>query len=229
MSNDGLAKVEILSSGYFNLPIVLSVIEEQIFQDVREALKAVPAYKATVSERFDRLLISLIKFLRIRLNSDAKMVPYLAAFESSDEAPVESALEDDLYLYLGMFLETDVQRRGVAAGRTDLVIPQERFNFVIEVKRTFDEWAQSVNTFLGQATAYQQADVKIGVLSILDLTKRDAGVPGLEYCFEVRQRTIQNEKDRWAVVMRVPGNRMVPSEMSSSAKSRTKRRRRKSS
>ena len=85
---------------------------------------------------------------------------------------------------------------------------------MVENKRTFDEWDTAVAGFLDQAVAYQQADVKLGGLAILDLTKRDAGVPDIEQCFEVSERRIIGAKPRYVLVMRVPANRTRPSDMS---------------
>ncbi|HEY1977714.1 MAG TPA: hypothetical protein VGG89_14265 [Candidatus Baltobacteraceae bacterium] len=227
ISTAGLLKIKTATGFSIAMPLAMSLVEDAVFERLRGELPSAPAYKEEVAVRFDYLLVALIRFLYSRMHTDSEIQPYLAAF-GDGTAPVEGKLENDLYLALSMIFRSDIQRRAVSAGRTDIVIREHNFNFVIEVKRTFDEWSIAVPGFLGQTTAYQQADVKIGVLSILDLTERDAGVPGFEYCFEVHERTIPNESGRWALVMRVPGNRTLPSKMSKPRAPATKSRRRKS-
>jgi hypothetical protein len=58
----------------------------------------------------------------------------------------------------------------------DIYIPQRGFRFVIEVKRLQDEWSdEALQPFLRQTTAYQQTDVRLGFLAVLDLSDRPAG------------------------------------------------------
>jgi hypothetical protein len=54
--------------------------------------------------------------------------------------------------------------------------------------------------------------VRLGVLAVLDLSDRPAGVPHFDACFTVRERSVFATDNRCAVVMRVPANRRTPSD-----------------
>lgn len=206
--------MQIAEREYYWLPVDITMIEQRILDRLRTELRPSPEYVGAVKERFDWLTLCLVRFLGIRMNAPNSLCPYLAPFGDGSKAPVEADLEADLFLHLRALGAADIQKIGPAGGKTDILLPQGGFNFMVENKRTFDEWDVAVAGFLGQAVAYQQADVKLGSLAILDLTKRDAGVPDFEQCFEVRERQIAGEKPRYVLVMRVPGNRMRPSDMS---------------
>jgi hypothetical protein len=95
----------------------------------------------------------------------------------------------------------------------DIYIPQRGFRFVIEVKRLQDEWSdEALQPFLRQTTAYQQTDVRLGFLAVLDLSDRPAGIPHMDECVFLRTRIASPSDRRHAVVMRVPGNRRTPSD-----------------
>ena len=105
-----------------------------------------------------------------------------------------------------------MEKTSVSAGRADLYLPEVGFRFVIEVKRLLHDWEEEILPFIGQTAAYQQTDIRLGVLAVLDLTLRSAGTPHLEQCFDARARTFADGDKRRVIVVRVPGNRTVPSQ-----------------
>jgi len=194
------------------VPVDVSRIEERIFDAMRAAVAADRDYNEPVSSRFDRLLLLLIKFVRSRTDDVGSVRRYLSAFRKRSDAPVERALQLDLFDYLIGHGYVDMEKTSVSAGRADLYVPEIGYRFVIEVKRLLDDWETEIPPFLGQTAAYQQTDVRLGVLAVLDLTSRPAGTPHLEQCFDARTRSFPDGDSRRVVVVRVPGNRTVPSQ-----------------
>jgi hypothetical protein len=173
-------------------------------------------YTGAAKARFDRLLVLLIRFCRTRIDSLGAAFPYLRRLQHGDERPLEEALHSDLRDFLAAQGSTEVERSNVASGRADIYLPQPgrpAFRFVIEVKRILDSWTDSnIAPFLRQTTAYQQADLKIGVLAVLDLSDRQAGVPHFNQCLYVAERDVDAADRRHAVIVRIPGNKRTPSD-----------------
>jgi hypothetical protein len=169
-------------------------------------------YVGEVAAHFDRLILFLVKFLAIRVDGDGNRFPYLSRIRTG-KAPGEATLQEDLWEFLSSSEYPEAERKQVSAGRADIYIPQGRFRFVIEVKRSLVAWTEDgLDGLLRQTTAYQQTDVRLGVLAILDLSDRPAGVPHFDTCFMVRERNVSAADKRNAVVMRVPANRRIPSD-----------------
>jgi hypothetical protein len=169
-------------------------------------------YAGEVAAHFDRLILLLVRFLAIRVDGDGTRFAYLRRIEAGN-APGEDTLQHDLWEFLSCSEYPEAERKQVSAGRADIYIPQGRFRFVIEVKRSLGTWTEgALDGLLRQTTAYQQTDVRFGVLAILDLSDRPAGVPHFDACFMVRERSVSATDNRCAVVMRVPANRRTPSD-----------------
>jgi hypothetical protein len=125
----------------------------------------------------------------------------------------ESELQNDLWVFLTGTDYPEAEKTDISAGRVDIHIPQRDFRFIIEVKRLQEEWTdQALDPLLRQTTAYQQTDVRLGVLAVLDLSDRPAGVPHMDECAFLRPRVVSPSDIRHAVVLRVPGNRRTPSD-----------------
>lgn len=171
-----------------------------------------PDYNGEVQAKFDRLLLALVRFVRLRIDGDGTRFPYLRRIEA-EKPPGEAELQDDLLGFLTTSDYADAERKHVSAGRVDIIVPQGSFRFIIEVKRLLTTWREaSLQPLLRQTTAYQQTDVRLGVLAVLDLSDRPAGHPHFDECFEVRDLADDSGKTRTAVIVRTPGNRRTPSD-----------------
>jgi len=180
--------------------------------DLKAQLVGKPDYSGEVADRFDRLLLLLLQFLKLRIDGQSDVYPYLKRIEN-DKAPHESALQEDLWVFLTGTDYPEAEKTNVSAGRVDIYLRQRGFRFVIEVKRLVEQWTEkALEPLLRQTTAYQQTDVKLGILSVLDLSDRPAGLPHMDQCFFLRPRVGSPTDIRHAVVMRVPGNRRTPSD-----------------
>jgi hypothetical protein len=199
----------------------LSVIEQEMVERVRDDLSSSPDYKGKVKQWFDLLIVRLCKFLTSRANLSAikRRFTYLAEVAlDRQELPHESELQLDLFDYLqsamaSVLLEVPY----IAAGRTDIYLPMDRFRFIIEVKRaTAMSWSRySIRPHSIQASAYSVGDVRLGVLATLDLSKRPPGTPHVSECFGVVRQRMSSTDVRAVVFMRVAGNRTPPSSASS--------------
>jgi hypothetical protein len=211
---NGVSILQEAEKTYFFVGIEFSIKQQHVYRAlVKQLADECADFKDQVRERFERLLVFLISFISNRTGVPNVLKPYLGPVNGANR-PHESDLQEDLYSHLVAANFVDVEKWGMAAGRADLVVPGDGFNLIVENKKTSDTWDEAVGGFLGQSVAYQQADVKLGVLAILDLTDREAGYPSFERCFEVRHQVRQNEPTRTIVVVRVPGNRKAPSAMS---------------
>lgn len=153
-----------------------------------------------------------MRFVSTRLDAARSRYPYLNEVGPGNE-PKEIDLQKDLYDYLGSAGYPAWERENVASGRTDIVVPLGPFNFVIETKQDDSEWQDGASAaFVSQATAYQQTDVRLGVLAVLDLSSRRPGYPRLDACFFVEKDRYSSTDERTVLVVRVPGNKRTPSE-----------------
>lgn len=192
--------------------------ETRIFEEVLSQLVGVADYEDKVKGAFDSLVFRLVKYLGTRMDLGRADFPYLSAFKSGQE-PVEKDLQDDLVSYLRSNGQADPERSNVSGGRADIYLPYDGFRIVIECKREFMDWCDEVvSPYVNQTEAYQQTDVRLGVLAVLDLSARPPGVPHLDQCFTVRKVTNEASDIRTVVVMRVPGNRQTPNTASKAKK-----------
>lgn len=202
-------------------PLQLSEIEKQIFNAIRLQLAGARDYVGIVSASFDLLVIRLVKFLGLRMDMTRGRASYLAAYEKG-AAPVEAKLQDDLCENLRSASAAEPEKANIAGGRADIYLPYSGFRFVIECKREFKGWSDEViAAYLTQTQAYQQTDVRLGVLAVLDLSVRAPGVPHFTDCFTVRQVSLAPGDFRRVVIMRVPGNRQLPNSASNKPNKRS--------
>lgn len=187
-------------------------VQQRLFDKIVGQLDGSFDYDGEVKAQFDRLVILLIKFLSDRIDGESKRFAYLKRFSSKATAPKESALQEDLHNYLLSVLSADVEKTDISSGRVDIYIPRIDFRLVIELKRGFKWTDDELTPFLTQTVAYNQTDIRLGVLGVLDLSDRLPGVPHIDNCFEVVKRKVDGEVDRTALIMRVPGNVRTPSD-----------------
>ncbi|MBI5131485.1 MAG: hypothetical protein HZA66_18770 [Rhodopseudomonas palustris] len=200
------------ATGHWWIRQELDVVPARMLVALRAALVGKADYLTSVADRFDRLLLLLLKFLQVRIDSQSAKYPYLQRIQQGTAAPHESELQTDLWIFLTGTDYPLAERTDVSAGRVDIYIPQPNFRFVIEVKRV-SSWSEgALLPLLRQTTAYQQSDIKLGVLAVLDLSDRPAGVPHMDQCMFLRPRSVSTADIRHAIVIRVPGNRRTPSD-----------------
>lgn len=197
----------------------LTVIEQEMVENVLHKLASAPDYKGKVKSWFNLLVIRLCKFLTSRADQGVlkEHFKYLAEVKNRASLPHESELQLDLFNYLRSAMATVLMEVPfIASGRTDIYLPMDGFRFIIEVKRAAaSAWSCfSFRPHTLQASAYSVGDVRLGVLATLDLSVRLPGTPHVKECFGVIHRRLSSSDERAIVFMRVGGNRQAPSSVS---------------
>lgn len=191
-------------------PVISALVERTIGEMVE-----CPDFTGAVREGIQPVIVSAIHFLACRQNAqrggDDSRTAYL--FQAS---ALERKLGDDLieWLYGSSLYGFTVEAQEIGGGRTDLMFTFDSFRFVIELKR--EETNTSVaglKKYLRQATTYQVTDIPIGMLMVLDLTGSPPGHIRDNVWLDRVSPTDPDGTERFVVVVRVPGNRKVPSKV----------------
>lgn len=180
---------------------------------------------------FDAILLWLIQFLYNRLEmtrADDPTVGYL--FQRDDSTlPSEDLLQEDFFRWLSTNVAgAGLEATNVGGGRADILVRSSNERIVVEVKReladsSFESLAAS---YQAQATDYQNVSIRLGFLLVLDLVStNNEGTPHISSL--VRGQSVQRAREdspRLLVIVKVPGNRKRPSDLTKAAKSRSSKR-----
>lgn len=156
----------------------------------------------------------LVRCYNLGAGTGGRRTDYLRT--SAGPTPKERALQADYLDWLKDGPFSDAVRAEVpdiGAGRADVVVDLPHFSFYIECKREeSDASHDGLRRYVGQARAYSVTNVAFGILLVLDLTDHRTGIPDMfsSVWVELVQVTTE-ETPRHIVVIRVPGNRPVPS------------------
>lgn len=200
----------------------LPIAQQDIFNDVLAVLNDCPDFQhPVVRKHFVRLITHTIRFLHSRTNrSRAHHTPrfaYLFAPEPDKKLPLENTVQEDLQDYLdGNLEDVDIEKADRSGGRADIEVVFPGFTIIIECKRTKGKTTRrGLRRYLGQTIAYQAGGVTLGMLVVLDLTPKTEWIPNIRdnMWAERIRASASDQGDRWAVVVRVPGNRTTPHEM----------------
>jgi len=197
----------------------VSPVLESILSDCIISLKKIDHYKQEpVRKFFSSVLFYTLRFLESRMNmtkGNNSRLKYL--FESK---PKENELQIDYHDFVQGNLavgDVRVEVSDVSSGRADVYFSFNSIHFVVEVKReinncSFEALSQK---YIAQASEYQNTNVKLGFLLVLDLTEeRLHGAGSIED--HVKVEIIESEHSiikRAVVIVRVPGRRKTPSSL----------------
>jgi Helicase conserved C-terminal domain len=210
----------------------LTRAEIDIIEDAVKNAEHHPDYQTNphAHRLFDSVLMWLVRFLFNRLEmtrADDPTVEYL--FQPADGKNVkEDALQADFFRWLTTNAAgSDLEPTNLGGGRADVRLRSSSERVVIEVKReledsSFDALAAS---YQAQTTDYQNVSVRLGFLLVLDLTNNsNEGTPHIRSLVQSRsvQRTGEDHS-RLLVIVKVPGNRKRPSELTKAAKTSKRR------
>lgn len=187
----------------------------KVTRSVREALAESPDYADDVRREVDHLLDLLVRFLHARLNLESRYKPYLFKVDAN-----EQDLHMDLFDWLaGSDLAgyANIEATNVAGGRADIRISYGPFHLYLELKADSTRVALGdKSAYIQQTVAYQGADVQISFLVVLRLALTDckAAPPHLSALVSHTMATVgAGTTPRHVVMLEVPGNRTVPSDM----------------
>jgi len=132
--------------------------------------------------------------------------------------PKEDALQSDYFDFMyGLLMGTTVEVSNIGGGRADVQFQYRGIRIIAELKKeedncSFDNLEQCYST---QGVEYQNTNVRLGILLVLDLTKKDGGVSHIESQVKVVDVLRPGEDcPRSLVIVKVPGRRKTPSALS---------------
>jgi hypothetical protein len=166
-----------------------------------------------------RFLISRLENVRYGANSPSYLME-----RSDGSLPREVELQNDYHGFMMSNISgVDIEVSNVGGGRADLVFSLGGERIVVEVKRddkccSFENLIQS---YALQATEYQNVGIRVGFLLVLDLSKtRKGGTPHISELISPFPVPREGESHpRWLVVVKVPGRRVRPSDLTREARS----------
>lgn len=193
-----------------------------------EAARACSDYRenAAGTSLFHAVLMWTVRFLASRLDltkGDVPSIGYL--FERPGGIlPHEGELQADYYaLMVSNLAGTEIEVSNVGGGRADLRFSCRPERLVVEIKRESEDASFDAleRHYAAQTTDYQNVSVRLGFLLVLDQTElRLGGTPHLRElvkpCMVLRDGETE---ERLVVVVKVPGRRLRPSDLTKAAKS----------
>jgi hypothetical protein len=200
----------------------LTASEVAVLDACIEAASAFPDYQDNAAGRmlFNAALMWTVRFLAGRLDLTKRDVPAVEyLFERADGSlPHENTLQEDYFNVMHSNLPgTEIEVSNVGGGRADLRFSYRPERLVAEIKRetndgSFDALLRSYAT---QTTDYQNVSVRLGFLLVLDLTeRRSQGTPHLRDLVRPCPVIRAGESEgRLVVVVKVPGRRLRPSDL----------------
>ena len=195
---------------------VESANEGAMLGQIRDGLLHNPAFSTASGAAFMQLVTSTLRFLRLTADHRAA---YTRPFQKG-EAPLEAALQEHYFWYLGatgLGDSTFMEVPNISTGRVDvLVVGEGGRRFVTEVKRELTDasFQAIVDAYFGQAADYHANSDPLGQLLVLDLTDHSRGVPAVANSIHVETRDVGGSL-RSIVIYVVRGNRPEPSAIKS--------------
>lgn len=192
--------------------------QRSLLEQLRAALQSNPRFVRDIEKDVMSLVTATVRFIAHALDSRPS---YTTPF-SPDDAPLERELQDAFKAYLDMSDlagRVAVEVSGVGSGRADVVLyMDDGTRYVTEVKRELQNSTRAAleTSYLAQTVAYQAANVPVGQLLVLDLTRRDdpASERLDESIWVAHNRDEEGAVIASTVVAVVRGNRPTPSARS---------------
>lgn len=179
---------------------------------------------------FGTILLWTVRFLKNRLDltqKDDPSVSYL--FEREDGSiPTESDLQADYFRWLcTQSASGEIEASNIGGGRADVVLKETGERIVIEIKReeADSSFEALASAYAAQSTDYQNTSIRFGFLLVLDLTTTNSeGTPHIRSL--VHTQDVKRTKEdfiRKLVIVKVPGRRMRPSDLTQLARTNSRK------
>ncbi len=213
---------EVVSNAFAVQAENLSFSETQIIEACKETASRHRDYNdnATGRKLFDAVLFFTVRFLACRLDVSRKhdrTISYLFERDNS-KLPLESELQIDYYRFMFAVLSgTEIEVENIGGGRADVKFSYHGERLIAEIKReTKDCSFEAVEgAYAAQTTEYQNINIRLGFLLVLDLTEKREGTPHISALVKSSVVIRKGEDDsRLLVTVKVPGRRRLPSELS---------------
>ncbi len=203
-------------------------LTQQQFVIIEECIGFVgrhPDYKNDVYRRlFNSILLWTVRFLHSRLEMTKKDEPAISYLFKQDggKKPTEDKLQAD---YKNVMVSTtggtEIEVMNVAGGRADVLFCLSTERIVTEVKREGRDssFENLIAEYSSQAADYQNVSGRLGFVLVLDQTTPDTGTPHISALVKPIQVTRNGESTpRMLVFVKVPGERLRPSDLTKVAK-----------
>lgn len=191
---------------------------ENLFNSCVNALSFNPDYKSDyVKLIFLPVLIFTLKFLESRMDltkGNHKLVAYLF---QANPLPKEDSLQADYFEYMNcQLMGSSVEVSNISGGRADVLFQYKGARIISELKKEEDNCSfdHLVKKYAAQGSEYQNTNVRLGFLLVLDLTPKDGEVGHITTLVKVVDIVRQGEESpRSLVIVKVPGRRKTPSQL----------------
>lgn len=198
----------------FSNPVV-----QRLLQEATSNLASCWDYSGEIRLHFNELLAQIILFCKTRQDGGTKELRDRGNYLRDRDA-TEFDLQQDLWQWLsGNFRHGEIldEVEGIATGRADLYAGFGGHRFVIELKRHHGYFDRTTaKGYCNQAASYQNTNVKLGFLGVLEIADRIGPPPSLEECIWYDAVVpINSSVARHLIIFKVPGNLISPSSMSS--------------
>jgi hypothetical protein len=212
-------KLELVLSDQIQARIkVAQPVIQRLLDEVSRLLQENEDYAGDVRANFDALTLQILMFCSSRLDANKSTLGERGAYRFDPNA-TEWDLQNDLYNFLiGNFPFGDLRAEvsDLAVGRADIYVTFGGPRFVLELKKEEDNATRdSLRQYLGQTTAYQVTNIRLGFLGVLDMTRSIGMAPHhLSESVWVEEHYVPGAAlPRHVVVFRVAGNLPIPSSV----------------
>ncbi|MFK0204729.1 hypothetical protein [Agrobacterium sp. NPDC090283] len=198
----------------------------RMLETVDRAFASIEDYvKPSVRSHFLALVLGVANFLAQKLDSSVELDRFSEyLFERGRPPPLEKEIQQDFLRHArSAGLPVTDELRGVAGGRADVAYTSNGVVIIIEVKRELaDASFDNLLASYGEQTAiYQATNVKLGVMLVLDLSKKNSRLAHMDTWYETRTGDLLDDgTERAVLIVKVPGRRETPSTATVAAKAR---------
>jgi hypothetical protein len=193
-------------------------VVSELINELHGGLEPCPDFTGEVRECFTVVVDQVVRFLHLRMNVQRGGVDGRFTYlydANAHERLLGADLRDFISGNVGGTVHCEVQE--LAGGRTDLIVQFDGFRITIELKREkVDVTPEGLtSSYMPQLAAYESTDVTLGMLVVLDLTEKPTGAANIRDNAWVARLQGPNpgDRERFSVVVRVPGNRVAPSSL----------------
>lgn len=179
--------------------------------------------KPAVRSHFLALVLGAANFLAQKLDSSVEMDRFSEyLFERGKPLPLEKELQQDFMRHArSAGLPVTDELRGIGGGRADVAYASDGVVIVVEVKRELSDASfDNLLASYGEQTAiYQATNVKLGMMLVLDLSKKNSRLAHMDTWYDTRIGDLLDDgTERGVLIVKVPGRRETPSTATKAAK-----------
>lgn len=210
----------------------MTIQEEEIISACIRFVESHPDYQKEVYRQlFHAVLLWTVRFLQARLEMTKKDEPAIAYLFKQDgqASPKEETLQTDYKnVMMSTIGGTDIEVTNISGGRADVVFSLATERLITEVKREQRDssFESLISNYSDQAADYQNVSGRLGFVLVLDQTVNESGANHISTLVKAVELTRKGETSpRILIFVKVPGERLTPSERTKLAKKKNARRR----